>query len=125
MENIINVEDINLASVLLAATAPIAKRAEIIITDRGERKVFYFVDVPETREIIQKWNDPDFVKNNPDDPFALIKATFDCRHGILSNIKRFRKVAHIRSSSGDSVAIIPEDCPEEDKRELLGRLKCK
>ncbi len=42
MNNIINIEDINLASALLAATAPIAKRAEIIITDRGERKVFYY-----------------------------------------------------------------------------------
>ena len=46
MNNIINIEDINLASALLAATAPIAKRAEIIITDRGERKVFLFYGYP-------------------------------------------------------------------------------
>ena len=93
MNNIINIEDINLASALLAATAPIAKRAEIIITDRGERKVFYFTDTLETREMIRKWKDPDFVKNNPEDPFALVKA-----------------------------ALIPETCPEEDKMEIRGRL---
>lgn len=122
MNNIINIEDINLASVLLAATAPIAKRAEIIITDRGERKVFYFSDVPETRSIIHKWKDPDFVKNNPEDPFALCKAAFDCRRGILEGVSRFRKIACIRSNDGEKVAMIPEGCPEDDKKELLGRL---
>ena len=109
MNNIINIEDINLASALLAATAPIAKRAEIIITDRGERKVFYFADTPETREMISKWNDPDFVKNNPEDPFALVKAAFDCRRGILAGLPRFRKIACIRSKDGQKIAMIPED----------------
>lgn len=122
MNNIINIEDINLASALLAATAPIAKRAEIIITDRGERKVFYFADTPETREMISKWNDPDFVKNNPEDPFALVKAAFDCRRGILAGLPRFRKIACIRSKDGQKIAMIPENCPEEDKREILGHL---
>ena len=122
MNNIINIEDINLASALLAATAPIAKRAEIIITDRGERKVFYFADTPETREMISKWNDPDFVKNNPEDPFALVKAAFDCRRGILAGLPRFRKIACIRSKDGQKIAMIPEDFPEEDKREILGHL---
>lgn len=121
-KNTIIIEDINLASVLLAATAPIAKRAEILITDRGERKVFYFQDVPETREMLQKWRDPDFVKNNPKDSFALVKAAFDCRRGILDGLSRFRKVAYVRSENGDKVAIIPEDAPESDKKELLGRL---
>ena len=116
MNNIINIEDINLASALLAATAPIAK------TDRGERKVFYFADTPETREMISKWNDPDFVKNNPEDPFALVKAAFDCRRGILAGLPRFRKIACIRSKDGQKVALIPEDCPEEVKRNFLGHL---
>lgn len=46
MNNIINIEDINLASALLAATAPIAKRAEIIITDRGEPEGFLLRGYP-------------------------------------------------------------------------------
>ena len=107
---------------MIAATAPIAKRAEIIITDRGERKVFYFTDTLETREMIRKWKDPDFVKNNPEDPFALVKAAFDCRRGILSGLSRFRKIACIRSRDGEKVALIPENCPEEDKMEIMGRL---
>lgn len=122
MENNIIIEDINLASVLLGATAPIARRAEIIITDKGEKKIFYFKDVPETRSIIQKWKDPNFVRNNPEDPFSLTKAAFDCRRGILNGVSRFRKIACVKSKNGDRVAIIPEDAPEEDKKELLGRL---
>ncbi|MBT9561440.1 hypothetical protein J5W01_00520 [Akkermansia muciniphila] len=122
MNNTINIENIDLASALLAATAPIARRAEIIVTDRGERKVFYFTDTPETREMIKKWNDPDFVKNNPEDPFALVKATLDCRRNILAGLPRFRKIACIRSKDGEKVALIPENCPQEDKMEILGRL---
>lgn len=121
-KNIINITDINLASVLLAAATPIAAPAELIITERGETMTFYFVNTDETAEMISQWRDHAFVENNPNHPFALVKAAFDCRRGILDGIKnkRMRKVAVILSNDGERMAIIPEGSPDES--EMLGRL---
>ena len=120
--NSISITDINLSALLLAMGAPIAKKAQTIITPRGNRHVYHFTDTPETRSIIKAWQDPDFVTNNPTDPISFVKATFDCRRELLARTDDYQKIAHIPSSDGSRLAIIPENATDDEKKELLGRL---
>ena len=73
-----------------------------------------------TSDLIAWWYDNDFVKENPDHPFAYIKQAMDNRNHLLDLVKQSK--GHFIIERKGKTAIIGEDLSEEDKNKILKRL---
>jgi hypothetical protein len=75
----------------------------------------------DTQEMILAWNDPEFVRCNPEHPFSYIKQTFENHAQIVAGIGAQAPLALIRK--GKRIALIPMDATPERREELLTALE--
>ena len=74
----------------------------------------------DTQSMIRAWNEPAFVRNNPEHPFAYIKQAFENDAQIVGSISAQAPLALIRK--GRRIALIPMDATPERREELLTAL---
>jgi len=74
----------------------------------------------ETQVMMKAWVDEDFVKSNPEHPFAYIKQAFENRTRIAGTLSAQAPLALIRR--GKRIALIPLDATPERREELLSEL---
>ncbi len=74
----------------------------------------------QTGDLIRRWNDPDFVKNEPEHPFAYIKTAFENHSRAVEFIKDQGPIAIRRR--GKKVAIITRRTSPELKKRILDEL---
>lgn len=74
----------------------------------------------ETQAMIRAWNDPEFVRNEPEHPFAYIKQAFENLNRIGESTTSRPPLALIRK--GRRIALIPMDATPERREELLNAL---
>lgn len=74
----------------------------------------------ETQDMLNAWADEDFIKSNPENPFAYIKAAFENRAKISSVSAAQPPLALIRK--GKKIALIPFSATPERREQLLAEL---
>lgn len=109
----------------LDTDCPYQETRELI--DGREQRVVTWVLKPasfcgrfETQEMLKAWADPDFVKRNPEHPFAYIKQAFENHARIVETALTQAPLALIRK--GKRIALIPFDATPERREELLTEL---
>ena len=75
----------------------------------------------QTQEMIEAWDDPSFVVQNPEHPFAYVKAALGNHTRLVEQISRHAPIAIIRK--GRRMAFIPFDVAPERREELLNELE--
>jgi hypothetical protein len=110
----------------LDADCPYQETREMV--DGHEQRVVTWVLKPvsdcmrfDTQEMIRAWNDPEFVRANPEHPFSYIKQTFENHAQIVAGVSAQAPLALIRK--GKRIALIPMDATPERREELLTALE--
>lgn len=70
-----------------------------------------------TADLIVFWRDTNFHINNPNHPFAYVKAALWNHKVIIDAVKKDRPLVAIRK--GDSIAYLHPDCSSETERKIL------
>lgn len=88
----ITIKDINLATALATMSVPFARKADVIVTEKGTETLFFFEEKSscgkyKTIELMQYWHDYEFVRNNPEHPFSYVKAFSENRKIFLDKAK--------------------------------------
>lgn len=74
-----------------------------------------------TKQLIGFWHDENFITNNPEHPFAYIRASLQNHKNLSEAVKGIRPLAQI--IKGRSVALIHVDAPEKTQELILGGLR--
>lgn len=72
-----------------------------------------------TKDLIVFWRDSKFHENNPDHPFAYIKAALWNHKMLVEAVKGDKPLVKIRR--GNSIAYLHPDCSSETERKILTR----
>ena len=125
-EKVVICTDLTLVSALVTMGIPFAEKPfDKVITEKGVHYTFFLNSVSNcgeysTKELIQYWNDDNFVVENDEHPFAFIKLAFKNRDQLLDLVKQ-SKSTYVYERNGKT-ALIGEDLDEETKIQILKRL---
>lgn len=130
MKNQINVSDINLAAALAAIGIPLKEHEDgsppfiKLQTGKGTSFTFFFESEFEgmnTQHFVDAWHDDEYIKENPEEPFAYIKAAMkENRPALLDVINQSCSLVCIEK--GKKFALISSNATEEQRKQLLKRL---
>ncbi len=114
------VTDINLASIIFAYGIDVEKDSENICTPKGQTLTFYFPESEQVTKIIDAFKS----QVTDDEMLGRIISAFNIRKSIVTNIKKYKRIAIVESKTkNNTFAIIPDGLETVDIEEILGRLK--
>jgi hypothetical protein len=117
-----NTSDIRLVAALTAMGIPCDDKTATAAA--GDTRIWQLGAVSncgkyKTAELIVFWRDRNFHVNNPQHPFAYVKAAMWNHKVIVDAVKRDRPLVAIRK--GESIAFLHPDCSSETERKVLSQ----
>ena len=124
IKQIVTTPDLNLTAALLAMGVPFDDELPYIESKSTKGNFHSFILRDQTtcgqyltKDLIQHWNDPSFVQNNPEHPFAYIKAAFENRTGLLDLVKK--SVPFIVIEKNGKYGVISENADKELQDKII------
>lgn len=123
----IETNDLSLCAALLAMEIPPSDETPIVKlkTTNGEQYKFFMQERSlcgkyKTADLILAWNNPKFEEENPDHPFAYIKAAFKNRDGLLDVVKR--AIAKVVINVNGKMIVMPENASPAYQQKIFSQL---
>ena len=119
-----NTADIRLVAALTAMGVPCDDKTATAAS--GDTRLWRMGEVSncgkyKTADLIVFWRDSTFHVNNPNHPFAYVKAALWNHKVLVDAVKNDRPLVCIRK--GDSIAFLHPDCSSTTERKILTRFQ--